>query len=185
MRGRLRAGRMAGVAALLLAASSCSGPAPAGVGPGGGTRALSAEGTAPPASGPPNVVVILTDDQRWDTLWAMPTVQSELVGHGVSFSNAFVVNPTCCPSRASLLTGQFSHTTGVYRNRPPFGAFESFDDATTLATALHGGGYRTGLFGKYLNYYEQDDAGYIPPGWDRWVAFVSQHGNGDYFGYDV
>jgi arylsulfatase A-like enzyme len=130
-------------------------------------------------------VVILTDDQRWDTLWAMPTVQSELVGHGVTFSNAFVVNPTCCPSRASFLTGQFSHTTGVYRNRAPFGAFASFHDGTTLATALHGDGYRTGLFGKYLNYYEQDDAGYVPPGWDRWVAFVTQHGNGDYFDYDV
>ncbi len=181
MSDRVRAGRMAGVATLVLVVASCSGP----VTPGAGTAARSSAGTAELAAGPPNVVVILTDDQRWDTLWAMPTVQSELVGRGVTFSNAFVVNPTCCPSRASFLTGQFSHTTGVYRNRAPFGAFASFDDATTVATALHGGGYRTGLFGKYLNYYEQDDAGYVPPGWDRWVAFVSQHGNGDYFGYDV
>ena len=73
----------------------------------------------------------------------------------------------------------------MYRNRPPYGAFASFDDASTLATALHDGGYRTGLVGKYLNYYEEDDAAYVPPGWDRWVAFVSQHGNGEYLGYDL
>jgi arylsulfatase A-like enzyme len=141
--------------------------------------------SAAPQAGPPNVVVILTDDQRWDTMWAMPTVQSELVERGVTFANAFVVNPTCCPSRASFLTGKFSHSTGVYRNRPPYGAFASFDDTSTLATALHDGGYRTGLLGKYLNYYEEDDAAYVPPGWDRWVAFVSQHGNGEYLGYDL
>src|SRR4051794_3073440 len=47
----------------------------------------------------PNIVMILTDDQRWDTLSYMPTVESELVGHGVTFTNAFVENPACCPSR--------------------------------------------------------------------------------------
>ena len=47
----------------------------------------------------PNIVLVLTDDQRWDTLSAMPTVQGELVAKGVNFSNGFVVNSLCCPSR--------------------------------------------------------------------------------------
>ena len=73
----------------------------------------------------PNVVLILTDDQRFDTLWAMPKVKSLLVNHGMTFDNSFVVNPLCCPSRSTILTGQYSHTTGVYKNAPPYGGFGS------------------------------------------------------------
>jgi hypothetical protein len=50
-------------------------------------------------------VVVMTDDQRWDTLWAMPIVQEKLVKRGVKFVNAFVSSPECCPSRASFLAG--------------------------------------------------------------------------------
>ena len=96
---------------------------------------------------------MLTDDQRWDTLWAMPTVEQELVAHGVTFRNSFVVNSLCCPSRTSLLTGQYSHSTGVYLRPSPHGGFPSFRDSRTIATLLHGAGYTTGLFGKYLNRY--------------------------------
>ncbi len=132
----------------------------------------------------PNIVVILTDDQRWDTLWAMPTVQRELVGRGVRFDEAFVVNPLCCPSRVSFLTGQYSHTSGVYSNRPPDGGFDAFvRDGSTLATWLHDAGYRTALVGKYLNQYGATDETYIPPGWDRWVAFTGA-GPG-YLDYDL
>ncbi|HEY6566400.1 MAG TPA: sulfatase, partial [Actinomycetota bacterium] len=125
------------------------------------------------ASSRPNVLLIVTDDQRWDTLDAMPIVQAELMDRGVTFTNAFVSNPLCCPSRASILTGNYSHSTGVYRQAPPFGAFPSFRDASTLATWLHDEGYRTGMFGKYIDAYQHDAlTGYVPPGWDRWVAFV-------------
>ena len=125
----------------------------------------------------PDIVLVLTDDQRADTLWAMPTVQSELVDRGVSFPNAFVVNPLCCPSRASILTGNYSHSTGVFRNDPPHGGFEAFDDRSTLATWLHDAGYRTALVGKYLNGYR---GAYVPPGWDHWfVTFGGDH----YYGY--
>jgi len=117
-------------------------------------------------------VVILTDDQRWDSLWAMPTVQSELVDHGVTFQNMFVANPNCCPSRASILTGQYSHSTGVYSDNPPNGGFEVFKDTSTIATWLHDAGYRTAMIGKYLNGYQDANAKYIHPGWDRWVAFL-------------
>lgn len=124
---------------------------------------------------PPNVVIVLTDDQRWDTLSAMPTVQSELVAKGVTFSNAFVVNPLCCPSRASILTGKYSHSTKVYTN----GGFRLFDDSSTLATWLRKAGYRTGFFGKYLNSYAGT---YVPRGWSRWVAFTPSNVD-NYLGY--
>jgi arylsulfatase A-like enzyme len=122
----------------------------------------------------PNIIVVLTDDQRSDTLSAMPTVEKELVGHGVTFRNSFVVNSLCCPSRTSLLTGQYSHSTGVYLNSPPHGGFPSFRDSRTIATVLHRAGYTTALFGKYLNRYglAAADARYVPPGWDHWTAFL-------------
>lgn len=144
------------------------------------------ESTAPeePRPGQPNIVLILTDDQRWDTLWAMPEVQMLLVGKGVTFSNAFAVNPLCCPSRASILTGQYSHTTGVYTNKPPFGGFPAFEDSSTVATWLQAAGYRTALVGKYLNGYQSAESSYVPPGWDRWFAFSGKSG-GAYFDYPV
>ena len=101
----------------------------------------------------------------------MPTVQSQLVDRGVTFANAFVVNPVCCPSRASTLTGRYSHSTGVYNNNGPYGGWPSFRtrERSTIATWLEGGGYRTGFFGKYLNNY---GGPFVPPGWSRWVAFA-------------
>ena len=131
-------------------------------------------GVAAAQGDPPDIVLIVTDDQRFDTLWAMPVVSERLAAEGVTFPDAFVVNPICCPSRASILTGDYSHTTLVYGQIPPFGRFEWFDDASTLATWLDDAGYTTGLFGKYLNGYQHAAlTGYVPPGWDRWVAFVS------------
>ena len=136
------------------------------------TRSVSADLSDAPRARP-NIVLIVTDDQRWDTMRGMPIVQRELMDRGVTFTNAFVSNPLCCPSRASILTGNYSHSTGVYRQRPPFGAFPWFQDDSTLATWLNGAGYHTGLFGKYIDAYQHDAlTGYVPPGWDRWVAFV-------------
>ena len=130
----------------------------------------------------PNIVVILTDDQRWDTLQYMPTVESELVDHGLTFTNAFVENPLCCPSRASLLTGLDSHSTGVYANDLPDGGFAAFHDDVTIATALHGAGYETFLAGKYLNHYSATGGTYVPPGWTRWRAFAT---DARYYNYDM
>jgi N-acetylglucosamine-6-sulfatase len=127
----------------------------------------------------PNIVLLLTDDQRSDTLGYMPNVNRLLAKQGVTFNRGYVVNPVCCPSRASILTGNYSHTTKVYTNHPgrPFGGFPAFDDSSTIATWLRAGGYRTGLFGKYLNGYGNR---YVPPGWDRWFA---TYGGGAYFDY--
>ncbi len=131
----------------------------------------------------PNIVLILTDDQRWDTLWSMPNVQKLLVDHGVTFANAFVTNSFCCPSRSTILTGNYSHTTGIYGNHPPHGGAVDFhrygDDKSTIATWLHKAGYNTALVGKYLNGYQGP---FIPPGWDTWDAF--DYGFG-YYGFDL
>jgi arylsulfatase A-like enzyme len=99
----------------------------------------------------------------------MPTLQSQLVGKGVTFTNAFAVNPLCCPSRASILTGLYSHSTGIWTNS----GFGRFDDRSTIAVQLQRAGYRTAFIGKYLNTY---NSSYVPPGWNRWVAFVPSNG---------
>ena len=136
-------------------------------------------GPAAAVEPPPNIVMILTDDQRADTLRYMPIVQRTLGKHGVTFTNAYVSNPVCCPSRATIMTGLYSHSTGVYTNDELYGGFAAFEDDSTIATWLHDAGYRTGLFGKYLNGYDSD---YTPPGWDRWFA---THESGDYYDYSA
>jgi arylsulfatase A-like enzyme len=136
-------------------------------GPAGGTPSA---GATP--AGKPNIVLILTDDQRWDELGHMPTVDTQLVGKGTTFENGFVVDPLCCPSRTTILTGKYSHSTGIYRNKPPHGGFPSFEpeEDSTIATWLHADGYRTALIGKYLNHYTPQNATHVPPGWDDWKA---------------
>src|SRR5262249_5657985 len=74
----------------------------------------------------PNIVLILTDDQRFDTIDTthsidgvtpvMPTVMNEIAGKGVTFENSFVTTDLCAPSRSSLLAAKYSHTTGVHDN---------------------------------------------------------------------
>lgn len=139
------------------------------------TKGSPAESPTPRNASKPSIVVILTDDQRWDTLWAMPAVQRDLVDQGITFKNAFVVNSACCPSRASILTGQYSHSTNVYTNRGSEGGFRSFNDGSTMATWLDTD-YTSALIGKYLNNYEfAGSNGQVPLGWDHWVAFPKAH----------
>lgn len=131
-------------------------------------------------AGSPDVVLIVTDDQRWDTLSGMPGVRQLLGAQGMTFENAFVSNSLCCPSRASILTGGYSHTTGVYTNGGSLG-FQAFDDRSTIATRLHDAGYRTALIGKYFNGSWPVD--YVPPGWDRWATFRGSRAL--YFDYEM
>jgi arylsulfatase A-like enzyme len=134
------------------------------------------------ATARPNLVLIVTDDQRWDTLWAMPNVRSLLARHGVTFSHAVVSTSNCCPSRATLLSGEYSHHTGVLSDALPYAA-PSFDARSTLATWLHDAGYRTALVGKYLNRYDLLSPR-IPPGWDQWDA-ISSRSITQYYHYDL
>jgi arylsulfatase A-like enzyme len=121
--------------------------------------------SVPAYADPPNIVLIMTDDQRWDRLSLMSTVQAELVQKGTSFSNAFGTTPLCCPGRASILTGLYAFHHGIQKN-----TMTGFDDTATLATWLHDAGYRTAYMGKYFNGYNRYSP-YIPPGWDDWRVF--------------
>lgn len=137
----------------------------------------------------PNFIVILTDDQDPSSLAYMPILQAELVEKGALFTHYYITAPLCCPSRMSLLTGQYIHNHGVLSNDAPEGgfvkAFESGVESSTLATWLHDAGYRTALVGKYLNGYPMDDnPTYIPPGWDEWYALSLKYGEESvYFKY--
>jgi len=143
-------------------------------------------GTPASAATRPNIVFVIADDMRDDQLAGMPIVGAELVGVGVTFPNAFASRPLCCPSRVSILRGQYAHTTGIYTNTAPSGGYKAFRDrgleSSTLATWLDAAGYRTGLFGKYLNEYGPGNT-VVPPGWDRWVAIDET--NAAYTNYDL
>ena len=121
----------------------------------------------------PNVIVVLTDDQRTKDMLAMPLSKRRIGGRGVTFTRAWATFPLCCPSRATHLTGQYAHNHGVRDNVAPEGGITPFNDTATTATALDGAGYRTAFVGKYLNGYlalAREDPPYVPPGWDRWLA---------------
>ena len=143
---------------------------------------------SPTATPRPNIILIELDDVRADGIDRMPVVQSRLVGEGVSFRNSFVPLALCCPSRASLLTGQYALRHGAHHIDGEFGGAPAFRksgaDRETIAAWLHNAGYATGLFGKYLNTYSAEhDQGpgggfYVPPGWSRWRVFVDEHYGG-------
>ncbi len=123
----------------------------------------------------PNVIVVLTDDQRADTFGAMPWLSRELArgdSGWTAFDNAFTNTPLCCPARATLLTGRYARHTGVEDN----GDGTNLDESSTLAAWLHAAGYRTGLVGKYLNGYPFGGLPYVPAGWDRFVAKRNESG---------
>ncbi len=149
------------------------------------------------AQSSPNVVIVMSDDQRWDKVTPeyMPRTWNRIIqapssawgrahfprATSVSFANAFVPNPLCCPSRASTLTGNHSHTTGVWNNGGVHGGFTAFDDSSTLATDFSAAGYETAMIGKYLNGYQAGTNTYIPPGWDRWFAVDT----GSFYNYEA
>ena len=117
------------------------------------------------AGGRPNILLIMTDDQRpEETMAALPKTVRWLGGTGVTFPNAFVTTPLCCPSRASILTGQYAHNHGVTDNQKPY----VLDQDQTLQRYLHDAGYRTGFVGKFLNGW---DPARNPRHFDRWALF--------------
>ncbi|MGQ0803311.1 MAG: sulfatase family protein [Actinomycetota bacterium] len=121
----------------------------------------------------PNVVVIMTDDQTVESMRVMPNVRDLLAEHGVTFTNSFASYPLCCPSRATLLTGQYAHNHGVLGNEPSVGGYGAFEhERTTLPAALQAVGYTTIHIGKYLNRYGLADPTHVPPAWDDWHGLV-------------
>jgi N-acetylglucosamine-6-sulfatase len=126
----------------------------------------------------PNIVFILTDDMALHDLEFMPKVKKLLIEEGTSFSNYFVTNSLCCPSRSSILRGQYVHNHGVESNTPGFMRFyQSGNESSTIATWLKTAGYRTGYMGKYLNGYPGSSGKtHVPPGWDEWNGAVGDAG---------
>src|SRR5687767_3408294 len=102
----------------------------------------------------PNVLVILTDDQTLESMRVLEKTQRLLGQEGTVFANAFVSYPVCCPSRATLLTGQYAHNHKVMANKPPDGGHGRLDHSNTLPVWLQETGYETAHVGKYLNGYK-------------------------------
>lgn len=163
---------MRAFAAMTLLATVVLGPAP--------------RAAAQQAAGRPNILFILADDLDVESASHMPRLKALIADQGVTLTNAFVTYPVCCPSRASILTGQYPHNHQILFNIPPLGGFAKFRDrggeASTVATWLQGSGYRTALYGKYLNGYPANTPQHVPPGWSVWHG---TYDNENYYNYRV
>lgn len=132
----------------------------------------------------PNIVFIVADDMRYDDLEYMPKTRGLLGSKGMRFEKAFVSLATCCPSRATIMRGQYAHNHRVWDNDQalPLGGWRGYKnnghERDNVATRLRAAGYRTGLFGKYLNGYPATS---VPQGWVDWFAME----RGGYYDYDV
>jgi N-acetylglucosamine-6-sulfatase len=116
------------------------------------------------ASTRPNIVLVLTDDQTMESVAQMPYVSSRT--DWISFDRSYINNGLCCPSRATILRGQYDTHTGVGNNAQG----RNLDERETLPVWLRRSGYQTGLFGKYLNAYPFGRGNYVPAGWSEWQA---------------
>ncbi|MFD0856405.1 sulfatase-like hydrolase/transferase, partial [Actinomadura adrarensis] len=142
--------------------------------------AHSASPVPSPTGPPPNFVLLMADDLDETLMPYMPRVKRLLTDQGTSLSRYYVNIPWCCPSRVTTLRGQYAHNTGVFSVNPPDGGYVEFyergEERSTLATWLQSAGYRTGLFGKYLNGFPHQvpklPLDYVPPGWNSWVTPV-------------
>ncbi|MGI8911338.1 MAG: sulfatase family protein [Rubrobacteraceae bacterium] len=133
------------------------------------------------ASSRPNILIITTDDMDERSMENFPEIQREIgagggLGSGATFQNAYVTHSLCCPSRASMLTGMYSHNHRVRGNGASFGGLEDFrregHEDRGIAAIPNDGGYHTVFAGKYLNGYA---GGYVPKGWDRWYGYQGMY----------
>ncbi|HSJ22283.1 MAG TPA: sulfatase [Nocardioidaceae bacterium] len=171
------------VAGLTLGLAPADPPAQAVGTPAASIQSGALAPVAADAGSRPNIVLFSADDMRADDLEFMPRTRQLLGRAGTTFTDAISNYPLCCPARAVLLTGQYSHNNGVQGNKWPAGGhrkfYETGAELETLPVWLKRAGYNTGLVGKYLNNYgatnsEQASTGprYVPPGWDEWHASV-------------
>jgi N-acetylglucosamine-6-sulfatase len=163
-----------------------------------GTRSSAA---AAVTAQPPSFVVIQTDDQTLDGLYAtfgepklqaMPNTLNLIAKRGMTFNRYYVSYPLCCPSRVSLLTGRYAHNTGVKGNIQPNGGYFGFSfraaNTHNIATWLQGAGYRTIHVGKFLNGYGDepyDNGTTVPPGWTAWHTLLKADTDHYFYGYTL
>ena len=160
-----------------------------------------AEGAS--AANRPNFLLIQLDDLsnahfagRWidsngQFRPAMPIVRNEILAKGVDFTRYQAPAPVCAPSRASMLSGRYSHNHGVRRvGKGRVGAWTAFRRNEilehNLATWMQSGGYRTMHFGKFMNNYAESPdrpTRVVPPGWDEWQADSNDASTREYYGY--
>jgi N-acetylglucosamine-6-sulfatase len=156
------------------------------------------------SSGRPNIVLIQTDDQTIDQLYAeyqvpgggtvqaMPNTRALIGDKGTTFTQYYTPYSLCGPSRVSLLTGRYAHNNKVRGNVPPNGGFPGFAARAAynhnIATWLQGAGYRTIHVGKFLNAYGDppyDNGTAVPPGWSAWHSTVKSDTNHYFYGYQL
>lgn len=141
--------------ALLAALAACTGSEPAG--PSKPAVLKDPRGLRP------NIVIVVTDDQRADEgLRTMPETRRIFAEGGVTLTEAYAPTPLCCPARASIYTGLYTHNHGVRKNRDSV----NFDATPSLQHYLQDAGYKTALVGKYLTNFPLEE---VPPFFDRWV----------------
>lgn len=138
--------------------------------------ASACEGGAPAAPAepepPPNILLVITDDQRATaSMQALPTVRRLFGRGGRTYTNAFATTPLCCPSRASIVSGRYAHNHGVHTNDDGM----DLDPDATVQRHLQDAGYRTAVVGKYLNRW---DPQVDPAHFDRfavWLRGIYRH----------
>lgn len=140
----------------------------------------------------PNIVLILTDDLDVAIGGLNPLNKTKkLIGDaGMTFTNAFVASPLCCPSRASILSGKYPHNHHVINNTLDGNcsskAWQKSEEPHTFPALLKASaGYQTFFAGKYLNQYGHSEAGgveHVPPGWSYWVGLDK---NSKYYNYTL
>lgn len=114
----------------------------------------------------PNILIIVTDDQRTGMMGVMPETRQRFGAEGVTYPKGFVTTPLCCPSRTSIFTGQYAHNHGILKNsRAP-----QFDHNETIERYLQDAGYRTAISGKFLNSWPLD---IDPPFFEKFSIFRS------------
>lgn len=138
--------------------------------------ALNRSGALSGADKQPNVLLVLSDDIRWNALSCLghPHIKTphidKLASEGILFENTFCTTSLCSPSRGSILSGLYAHAHGVTNNFTEYPA-----DMPTFPLQLQAAGYDTAYLGKYHMGEENDDP---RPGFDY---FVTHKGQGKYF----
>jgi arylsulfatase A-like enzyme len=120
----------------------------------------------------PNILIIVTDDQR-QGLSVMPDTRTLIKKKGTKFTNAFVTTPLCCPSRASIFTGRYTHNHHVFSNDGQGG---NLIQQSTLQYYLQQAGYETAMFGKYLNGWDLSEP---PPYFDHYAMRLNSSSYSD------